>query len=187
MSVNFAQHHRFTVDDLERMVEAGILKEDDRVELIDGEIIEMTPPGSRHAACVRRLNALLARLLHGQEILSVQDPLRLGGVLQPQPDIAVLRPRDDFYSRSHPEASDTLLVIEVADSSVMYDRNVKARLYASAGVPEYWLVDLTRAEVTVHTRPAGDLYRDVRTVSRSATVRATTVSGLDVRVEDLFG
>jgi Uma2 family endonuclease len=187
VSVHFAQHHRFTVDDLERMVEAGILKADDRVELIDGEIIEMTPVGSRHAACVRRLNAVLGRLLRGGEILSVQDPLRLEGVLQPLPDIAVLRPRDDFYAESHPTAGDTFFVVEVADSSVMYDRNVKAVRYARAGIPEYWLVDLTRSEVVFHTHPAGDRYQDVVTLRRGASIRSTTIPGLDVRVDEIFG
>lgn len=190
MSVRFAQHYRFTVDDLERMVQTGILAEDDRVELIDGEIIEMTPAGSRHAACVRRLNAWLTPRLAGALVVSVQDPLRLHETektLLPVPDFAILRPRADFYADSHPTAADALLVIEVADSSVLYDRNVKAQHYAGAGIPEYWLADLTRDEVTVHTRPEGGAYRHLQTAGRGAVVPTSALPQLGIRVDDIFG
>src|SRR5918997_6720202 len=120
MSVQIARRH-FTVDDFYRMLEAGILTEDDRVELIDGEIIEMSPIGSRHASCVMRLNAVLTKRLGDTAIVNVQNPLRLSTRSEPLPDCSLLKPREDFYSRAHPTPDDVLLVVEVADSSIGYD------------------------------------------------------------------
>jgi len=117
--------HRFTVEEYHRMGQAGILSEDDRVELIEGEIVEMAPVGSRHAACVKRLNALLSRRAGGRALVSVQDPIRLGEHSEPQPDLALLKPREDFYAAAHPGPEDVLLVIEVAETSLEYDREVK--------------------------------------------------------------
>ena len=114
----------FTTADYYRMLEAGILTEDDRVELIEGEVIQMTPIGKRHAACVKRLNALLGRRFGDAVIVSVQDPIHLSEGSDPQPDLALLRPRTDFYAQSHPTPADVLLLIEVADTSVEFDREM---------------------------------------------------------------
>src|SRR5712692_11691964 len=122
------------VDEYHRMAEAGILTETDRVELIDGEIVEMTPVGSRHASVVKRLNALLTGRLGARAIVSVQDPIRLSKESEPQCDVVLLRPTPDFYAGSHPEPVDTLLLIEVADTSLPYDRGVKLPRYATARV-----------------------------------------------------
>src|SRR5580704_10507425 len=123
----------FTVEEYHRMAEAGILSEDDRVELTDGEIIKMSPSGSRHVACVNRLNAVLTSAIGRAAIVSVQNPFAVNDYSEPQPDIVILKPRNDFYAHSLPTAQDLLLIIEVADTSLSYDRNVKVPAYARAG------------------------------------------------------
>ena len=132
---------KFSTKEYHEIARAGILGEDDRVELIEGEIVEMAPIGSRHASTVARLNKYLSERFANQALVWVQNPMRLNEFSEPQPDVALLRPRSDFYASAHPSPEDILLVIEVAETSVDYDRNVKAPLYASAGVRELWLVD----------------------------------------------
>jgi len=161
MSVRLLKR-RFTVEEYHRMAQAGILSEDDRVELIEGEIVEMVPIGSRHAASVNRLTNLLSELVGKRAIVSVQNPVRLGPYAEPQPDVALLRPRNDFYAPAHPGPQDALLVVEVAETSADYDREIKMALYARAGVPEAWLVDLQEGVVEVHRSPAPDGYRRVQ-------------------------
>ncbi len=161
---------RFTVDEYHRMAEAGILSEDDRVELIDGEIVEMVPIGSRHAACVDRLNRIFSELLERRAIVRVQNPIRLGRHSEPQPDIALLRPRADFYASAHPGPADVLLVVEVADTSSDIDREVKLSLYARAGVLEAWLVDLSKEIIEVHRNPSPDKYGSIQQVTRLQTL-----------------
>ncbi len=162
------RRHRFTAEEYHRMGEAGLFGEDDRVELIEGEIIEMTPIGSRHAGTVKRL------------------PLRLGRRSEPQPDIALLRPRDDFYATGHPAAADVLLLIEVAEASLRYDREVKIPLYARHGIPAVWLVDLAGRELTAHQEPAGDGYQQTRVVADLAAVPLPGLSDLAVDLSGLF-
>ncbi len=118
------RRHRFNVADYHRMGEAGILNEDDRVELIDGEIIEMTPIGSPHGGRVKQLNYLLTRAVGEEAIIAAQDPVILGDRSEPEPDLALLRPRADFYKESHPQPDDVLLLIEVADTSLEKDCQV---------------------------------------------------------------
>ncbi len=134
--------HRFTVAEYHQMAVGGVFTEDDRVELIAGEVLEMTPIGARHAGCVNRLTRLLVGVLGDRAVVSVQNPLPLGDWSEPQPDVTVLRPRADFYAGGHPQPADVLLVIEVADTTGAYDREVKAPLYLTAGIPEVWVVDL---------------------------------------------
>ena len=152
---------KFTVYDFHRMGEAGILSEDDRVELLEGEIIEMTPIGSRHAACVSRLNRILTSQLGPTAIVSVQNPIRLNDRSEPQPDIALLKPRPDFYAEAHPKPDDILLVIEVADTSVELDRETKLPLYAKAGIPEVWIVALTQRSVEIYRQPDAQGYNSI--------------------------
>jgi len=147
------------------MAEVGILAEDDRVELIEGEIVEVSPPGYRHSAVVSRLNALFAPVVAGRAIVRVQDPVILSEFSAPEPDIAVVRYADDFHESAHPDAGDVLLAVEVADSSAAMDLRLKAWLYAAARVPEYWVVDLKRDRVVVHTSPGPDGYASIRSLS----------------------
>ena len=159
----------FTVDAYQRLAELGVLREDDRVELIDGQVVEMTPIGGRHASCVRRLTRLFSRNLLEVAMLDVQNPVVLGEHDAPQPDLALLKPRADAYP-NHPRPPDTLLVIEVADTSVAYDRDIKIPLYARAGIPEVWLVDLSADRIYVYRDPAGGEYASVRLASRGGTI-----------------
>jgi Uma2 family endonuclease len=150
-------HHRFTVTDYYHMAEAGILTEDDRVELIDGEIIDMSPIGGRHVPCVARLNRFLVRTISDDATVNIQSPVRLGEYDEPEPDVSVVRSRN--YGDDLPTPSDVLLLIEVSDTTLRYDRATKLPLYASAGIPEYWIVDLQGQSIERHTNPVGSTYR----------------------------
>ncbi len=155
---------RFTVHDYHAMGRAGILTPQDRVELLDGQVIAMSPTGSRHAACVGRLTNEFGRAggLAGRALVWVQNPLAQSDHSEPQPDLMLLVPRDDHYDFGHPRAGDVLLLVEVADSSLDYDVRVKAPLYARAGVRELWIVDLERDRIEVRTEPSEHGYGAVR-------------------------
>jgi len=179
--------HKLNVDEYYRMAETGILDEDDRVELIDGELIDMAPIGQDHAATVNRLNRALVMAFGEQAIVSVQNPVRLNRFNEPQPDFAVFRPRADFYATGErPGPSDTLLVIEVADSSLRYDRTVKLPLYARAGIAEVWIVDLRRRVVDVHRTPAGDEYTTSDTHGADDTVTLNLAPEISVALRRVF-
>jgi Uma2 family endonuclease len=154
------QKRLFTVAEYYAMLEAGILTEDDRVELIEGEIVEMAAIGSRHASCVKRLNDLLVSNLRERALVAVQDPVHLGDISEPEPDVSVLRRRDDYYSGAHPGPAEIFLLIEVADASLLFDRKVKIPLYAASGIPEAWLIDLTQAILEVYRKPEQGTYRE---------------------------
>ena len=186
MSVQLTRH-RFTVDDYHAMVSAGALKEDDRVELIEGEIVDMTPIGSRHAATVDLLTRWLVMGCGTRAIVRVQGPVRLGPHSEPQPDLLVLKPRDDFYRIKPAEAADVLLLIEVADSSLQYDRRVKLPLYARAGVREAWLVDLVRDEVEVHREPGPGGFRHVEQRGRGTLLQPSAFPDLSLSIDELLG
>lgn len=187
MSVDFAPRHRFTVDEFHRMGEVGIFSEDDRVELINGEIIEMTPIGSRHSRCVRRIDRWLQKMLGDEAVVSAQQPLKLANDGEPIPDIAVLKPRADEYGDSHPMGPDALLVIEVADTSALYDRNTKRDLYVGGGVPEYWVVDLRAGSVTVFGAPDGGRYTEQQEYRRGECWPSSALGGHTVCAEQLTG
>lgn len=178
---------RFSVDDYHRMAETGILHEDARLELIGGEIVQMSPVGSRHAACVKRLNRLLGRRLGDEAVLGVQDPVRLGDDTEPEPDVMILQPREDFYEQAAPTAADVVLLIEVADSSLAYDRAIKLPRYAQAGVPEVWLVDLDGQAIERHTLPAEAGFLDVRRFVRGTALASLAVPRLVVPVDTVLG
>ena len=178
---------QFTVADFARMIEAGIFAEDDRVELIDGEVRAMSPIGPRHAAIVKRLNALMSRQVADRAILSVQDPIQLTDYTEPQPDLAVLRLREDFYVQAHPVPADVLVVIEVAETSLEYDREEKVPRYAQVLIPEVWLIDVERETVTQYTHPDGTRYREEHTLQRGQILISATVSDFQLVVDDIFG
>lgn len=179
MSLQVAKHC-FTVAEFERMGEAGIFREDARLELIEGEIVEMSPIGSRHAACVKFLSRFLNHAVSDVALISTQDPIQLDEFSEPQPDIALLLLRDDFYRHAHPTPSDVLLVIEVADTTLEYDRLVKVPLYAKAGIKEVWLVNLPAQRIEIYAEPASGAYRIIREVKRGEEAQSHSIAGLVV-------
>ena len=178
------RQHRITVDDYYRMAEVGLLAPDARVELINGEIIDMAPMGSRHAATVTRLDRLLSRAIGERANMRVQLPVRLGTVCEPEPDLTVVRLRQDDYAKAHPTAYDTLLIVEVSETSLRVDREIKVPLYAQYGVPEVWIVDLNTDQVHFFRSPDGGGYADVFSESKPAVVALTGLPGVTV---DLSG
>ncbi|MFN3929840.1 MAG: Uma2 family endonuclease [Thermoflexus sp.] len=182
-----AMARRFTVEEYHRMREAGILTEDDRIELIEGELVEMSPISSRHAACVKRLAVLLFERGGRRFLVSVQDPIRLGERSEPVPDLALLRPRADFYASAHPGPADVFLVIEVAETSGTYDREQKLPLYGRAGIPETWVVDLAQGEVVVGRDPSPEGYRTLRTARRGETLAPLAFPDLILPVDEILG
>jgi Uma2 family endonuclease len=154
----------FSVEEFHRMADAGVFAEDDRLELLEGEIVRMTPIGSRHAGCVDRLNEWFGQRLAGEAIVRVQNPVLLSQQTELYPDIALLKRRPDFYSQSHPQPGDVLLVVEVAETTGNYDRRIKVPRYARAGVPEVWVVDLRDRAIDVYRGVEGDEYREQRRV-----------------------
>ena len=179
--------HLFTVEEYHRMGEAGIFAEGDRVELIDGEVIQMSPIGSPHAARVKRLTRLLVRRLGTRAIVQVQDPVLLSQLSEPLPDLAVLKSRTDFYAARHPEPSDILLIVEVADSSRAFDRTVKAPLYARAGIAELWVVDVIDEVVDVHRKPSRGSYRDITRFRRGQRLTIAAFPHFTFRIADIVG
>lgn len=177
----------FTVDEYYQMAQAGILSEDDRVELIEGEIVEMTPIGSRHAACADRLNQFFSERVRGRAIIRVQNPIRLSEYSEPQPDLALLQPRSDFYAQAHPEPENVLLVVEVAETSADSDRSVKVPLYARAGVPEVWLVDLAGECIESYRKPSPKGYGEVRRMWRGEHFSPQAFPDVKLAVDDVLG
>lgn len=186
MSAWPAPRRRFTVDEYHRMAKAGILHEDDRIELLDGEIIEMAPIGDRHAMCVNDLSAWAFAGVAGRAIVSVQNPVRLSSGSEPQPDLALLRPRPDRYGKGLPGPGDVFLLIEVADTTLRYDRQRKLPRYAQAGIPELWIVDLPAERILVHRSPHQGRYQRTAVVRRGGTLAPEAFPDLVLRVEDLF-
>ena len=169
------------------MAQAGILSEDDRVELIDGEILKMTPIGSRHQACVDRLTEIFSLQVARRAILRVQGPVRLGEHSELQPDVVLLTARPDFYAQGHPGPQDVLLIVEVAESSVMYDRETKLALYTRAGIREVWLVDLSEERIEIYRHPFPQGYQEVQHARRGERVAPSALPDVFLPVEAIFG
>ncbi len=176
---------RFTVEEYHRMGEAGIFPEDDRVELIEGEIVQMSLIGRPHAFTVMMLNNLLVKAVGGRALVSPGNPVRLTRWTEPQPDLMLLRPdadyREEFVSPGH-----VLLLIEVADTSLAYDRGVKLRLYAQAGIPEVWIVDVEHERVEVHRDPAGERYRTVEVVPRTGRLSPAAFPDIQIAAAEIL-
>jgi Uma2 family endonuclease len=185
MSVDVVRR-RFTVDEYLQMAQAGILNEDDRVELLDGEIVEMTPIGRPHAACVNALIRLLTFGAGSAAVVWVQGPVRLSENSQPEPDIALLRPRAVPYRDADVEPRDVLLLIEVSGTSLRRDRELKLPLYAQAGIREYWIVDVQSKVVEVYTNPSGSSYASVQKFRRGESVIPLAFSDLRIAVDEIF-
>jgi len=163
------------------MAAGGVFGEDDRVELIDGEVMELTPIGASHAGCVNRLNRLLVQAVGERAVVSVQNPVQVGDWSEPQPNMAVLRPRPDFYAGGHAHPADVLLLVEVADTSGQYDRGVKVPLYLAGGIPEVWVVDLPGDAVEVF-RQAGSAR-----LGRGEAIALAPLDGVVVDVAAILG
>jgi Uma2 family endonuclease len=177
---------RFTVDQYDRMVAKGILTKDNRVELIRGAIVPKMPIGPRHAAVANRLNQLLFPQVQGRAILALQNPIHLPDS-EPEPDLAVLHPRTDFYAGGHPQPAQVFLLVEVSDSSLDRDRDRKAPLYAENGIPEYWIVNLDDDEIEIHRKPQPDgTWADATIRHRGDTLNIAALPGVTVAVADIL-
>jgi Uma2 family endonuclease len=177
---------RFTVHDYHRMGEAGILTEDDRVELIDGEILAMSPIGPPHNAAVNRANRAMVQAAGEQAIVGVQGSIRLDDFTEPQPDVVLLRPREDFYATRHPGSEDIFLIVEMADSSLEYDLGIKAGLYARKGVVEYWVADIRHDCLWIHSDPHGESDPTNRRIERGEWMAPRLLADCRVQVDAML-
>jgi len=180
MSAREMIRHRFSVAQYHRMIEAGIFAPDERLELIHGELVTMSPINRRHAAGVDRLNLLLADRLNRRALHRIQNPITLADS-EPQPDVAIVRWRDDFYSAGHPTPPDIYWIIEVADTSIAYDRDIKVSLYLAAGIPEVWLVNLENDCLEIYRLGEQKILR------RGQTLAALQFPELIFTVDELLG
>ncbi|MGI8827896.1 MAG: Uma2 family endonuclease [Chloroflexota bacterium] len=178
-------HRHFTVSDYHQMAETGILSEDDRVELIDGEIVEMNPIGGRHVTCVSGINRRLVQYLGNSATVNIQSPVQFGEYQEPEPDIAVIQTRD--YGDDLPAPEDVILLIEVSDTSLTYDRGTKLPIYARAGIAECWIVDVPGQAIERHTNPIDDRYGLSLRAGRGEEIESTVVPGLRFMVDDVLG
>ncbi len=179
--------HHFTVDEYYQMAKSGgVFTEDSRVELVEGEVIDMVPIGSKHADWVNRLSRYFGRVLPDEVIVNVQNPVRLSDISEPEPDLSLLAPRKLPYAEAHPSAEDVLLVIEVANSSLEYDRDHKAPLYARYGIPEYWLIDIKANQLTIFSEPSDDGFRSIYRPKLDEVIALKSVEGVDIELGELF-
>jgi Uma2 family endonuclease len=176
---------RLTADEFERIAESGIFDQDSRIELLNGELLQMAPIGAPHVLCVMRLTNIFPVKLAGRALISVQSSIRLSNFSEPQPDIVIIRNRD--YGGMLPRAEDVLLIIEVADTTLGHDRGAKLPLYATAGIPEVWIADVRRKRLTIYRDPSPDGYRQVINVTRRATISPLAFPDLVLRWENIFG
>ncbi len=180
------QRYAFSVEEYVRMGEAGVFPPDARLELIEGEIVEMPPIGSPHAGEVNILNGVFARLAGNRAVVAVQNPVIIGRRSMPQPDLAILKPRFDSYVHSHPRSEDVLLVIEVADSSLDFDLQTKIPIYARNGIAEAWVVNLRGQCVHVFRDPPANGYRTAFTVSGEASLSPQALPDIVIALTTLF-
>lgn len=176
--------YRWTVADYHRLAASGILDEDARVELLNGQIVWMSPVGDLHAACVDLLNQLFYKVLGDSVIVRVQSPIMMGDLSEPEPDLAILKPKKNFYADSHPRPEDVLILIEVADTTLKKDRRVKKPIYAAAGIREYWILNLPDRQLEQHLRPSGEDYQLTHIYKTGQTLESDITGPL--AVERLF-
>lgn len=169
MTLNL-QRRLLTVEEYQKMVEIGIIKPEDKVELINGEIIEMSPVNSKHSSTVKKITALLYGLVSRRMNISVQDPIIAGQYSEPEPDIALLKPAEDFYESGHPTPEDVILVIEVSDTTLIKDQTLKLEVYATAKIPHYWIINLKENRVEVYSNPKSGNYSLRRLVDKEEKI-----------------
>ena len=182
-----AVRHAFTIDEWHRMGDAGLFGEDARVELLDGEVIDMAPLGSPHAGCVNRLNRLFTAAFAGRTVIAVQNPVVLDERSEPQPDLAVLAPRPDEYAEAHAMPSEIFLLVEVSDTTLRFDRDRKAPYYAKAGVRECWVVDLDGDRLLVMRSPSPNGYTESTSLGRGDRVGVEALAGVEFDVGEILG
>jgi Uma2 family endonuclease len=178
---------KFTIEQYHKMAEVGILTEEDRVELIKGEIVEMSPIGLKHAATVNRLNQLFHRKLGDRVLVSVQNPIQLTNNSEPQPDLSLLKPRADFYETKTPEVNDIFLIVEVADTTIIYDRDVKIPLYAENGIPEAWLIDVNDRSLIIYRQPTPEGYQTTQVLNGEENLSLLAFPEITINVSEIFG
>jgi Uma2 family endonuclease len=177
---------RISVARYQQMVATGVLTKYDRIELIDGEMIDMAPNGRKHVTVTNRLNKLFVMGAGDSAIVSPGGPVNLGDYSEPEPDLSILRPRADDYATQLPEGADVLLLIEVSDTSLAYDQGIKRALYARHGISEYWIVDVEARCIHVHREPDGSSFSKVSTVTIPDRVAARELPGIEVSLDALF-
>jgi Uma2 family endonuclease len=178
--------HLTNLDEWRRLGEANIFPPGSRVELINGEIIDMAPIGFNHAGHINRLVKLLTKLIPDEVITSVQNPLQLGDLSEPEPDFMLLKPNADYYSSRHPVANDVLLLIEVSDSSLKFDQTHKLRLYALHNIPEYWLINLNDTCLEVYCKPHGEVYAEKTTLYSGDSITLSQLPDISIQVTDIL-
>ncbi len=183
---NFANKFMLTTQQYHLMYEAGVFNDGDRLELINGEIKTMSPIGRKHVACIIRLDKLIQRKLGDRIMVSTQNSIRLDDNSQPQPDLAILKSRNDFYEERLPSPLDILLIIEVADSTIAYDREVKAPLYAAAGIPEMWLFDVNKKAIDGYSQPSANGYKLIRHYDENDTLSMLAFPDVMFNWHELF-
>jgi Uma2 family endonuclease len=179
--------HCFSVNEYHMMADSGIFSEEDRVELIDGEIIDMSPIGSRHAACVARLTDIFSQAIVSKASVWVQNPVLINEISEPVPDVTLVKRRHDFYAEGHPTPSDILLIVEVSDSTLAYDRSIKLPLYARAGIVEVWIFNLQKDAIEAHREPVNGMYQQVKVYRRGEELTIQMLEGISFKAEDLLG
>lgn len=178
---------KFTVGQYHQMIESGILTDQDHVELIQGEIIEMSPVGRHHAACVDRLTELLVLTLCRQALIRVQSPILLSDNSEPQPDISILQRREDFYHAGHPTPDNIFTLIEVSDSTIAFDRDVKVPIYAQEQIPEVWLVNLNDTQVECYRQLIANTYQQFQIFNLGETLNIQAFPDVPIEVNQIFG
>lgn len=178
--------YRFGVAAYHRIIAANIFTEDEHIELINGELRLMPPINADHAGKNKRLNRLFSRLVQDRAIIAVQDPLTLPENSEPEPDLMLLRPRDNFYEQTHPTPEDTLLVVEIADTSLRYDRTIKVPLYAAHGIPELWLLNLKNRSLEIYRDPGPNGYRQLLLPERDTTIALLLLPEVHIHVAELW-
>ncbi|MBR8827234.1 MAG: Uma2 family endonuclease [Gomphosphaeria aponina SAG 52.96 = DSM 107014] len=177
---------KFTIKDYYKMAESGILTENDRVELIRGEIVQMSPIGFKHAASVRKLAIILTKKIGERALVDTQNPIQLDDNSEPQPDVVLLKPRTDFYEARHPQPADIFLIIEVADTTVKYDRDVKIPLYAEANITEVWLVDINNNCVEMYRKPTAHGYQNMQKFTGEESLSILAFPDIIITVNEII-
>jgi Uma2 family endonuclease len=177
----------FTVDEYHLMAEAGIFSEDERIELLEGDIAAMPPIGSYHASRVAKLGRLFETILGNSVIVWIQNPVHIDAYSEPEPDVALLKPQPDFYAKAHPTPEDVLLVVEVADTSLDKDYDIKLPLYARAGIREVWIINLRTRCVEIYTEPGYDNYETIRRFHKEKMLVSEVFPEFKITTEEILG